>query len=96
MMIIKMCKDYKFLFFFGIWIIFFFLFGLVMGIFVICEYMLISFIICIFFVILSIGLMILVFFLLVIGLILDMVVMNVKKEYELNLYYVYYEYYSRK
>ena len=92
MMIIKMCKDYKPLLFFGIWTIFFFLFGLVTGIPVIREYMLTSFITRIPSAILSTGLMTL----LVTGLILDTVVTNAKKEYELNLYHVYHEYHSRK
>lgn len=96
MMIIKMFKDYKPLLFFGIWTIFFFLFGLVMGIPVIREYMLTSFITRIPSAILSTGLMTLALLSLVTGLILDTVVTNAKKEYELNLYHVYHEYHSRK
>ncbi|MBX9021130.1 glycosyltransferase [Enterococcus faecium] len=96
MMIIKMFKDYKPLLFFGIWTIFFFLFGLVTGIPVIREYMLTSFITRIPSAILSIGLMTLALLSLVTGLILDTVVTNAKKEYELNLYHVYHEYHSRK
>ena len=42
--------------------------------------------------ILSTGLMILALLSLVTGLILDTVVTNAKKEYELNLYHVYHEY----
>ncbi|AMP62154.1 MULTISPECIES: glycosyltransferase family 2 protein [Enterococcus] len=96
MMIIKMFKDYKPLLFFGIWTIFFFLFGLVTGIPVIREYMLTSFITRIPSAILSTGLMTLALLSLVTGLILDTVVTNAKKEYELNLYHVYQEYHSRK
>ena len=96
MMIIKMFKDYKPLLFFGIWTIFFFLFGLVTGIPVIREYMLTSFITRIPSAILSTGLMTLALLSLVTGLILDTVVTNAKKEYELNLYHVYHEYHSRK
>ena len=95
MMIIKMFKDYKPLLFFGIWTIFF-LFGLVTGIPVIREYMLTSFITRIPSAILSTGLMTLALLSLVTGLILDTVVTNAKKEYELNLYHVYHEYHSRK
>ncbi|HAZ1224600.1 TPA: glycosyltransferase [Enterococcus faecium] len=96
MMIIKMFKDYKPLLFFGIWTIFFFLFGLVTGIPAIREYMLTSFITRIPSAILSTGLMTLALLSLVTGLILDTVVTNAKKEYELNLYHVYHEYHSRK
>ncbi|WP_346349273.1 glycosyltransferase family 2 protein, partial [Enterococcus faecium] len=88
MMIIKMFKDYKPLLFFGIWTIFFFLFGLVTGIPVIREYMLTNFITRIPSAILSTGLMTLALLSLVTGLILDTVVTNAKKEYELNLYHV--------
>lgn len=96
MMIIKMCKDYKPLLFFRIWTIFFFLFGLVMGIPVIREYMLTSFITRIPSAILSTGLMTLALLSLVTGLILDTVVTNAKKEYELNLYHVYHEYQNKE
>ena len=44
--------------------------------------------------ILSTGLMTLALLSLVTGLILDTVVTNAKKEYELNLYHVYHEYHS--
>ncbi|WGG87438.1 glycosyltransferase family 2 protein [Enterococcus faecium] len=96
MMIIKMFKDYKPLLFFGIWTIFFFLFGLVTGIPVIREYMLTSFITRIPSAILSTGLMTLALLSLVTGLILDTVVTNAKKEYELNLYHVYHEYQNKE
>lgn len=96
MMIIKMCKDYKPLLFFGIWTIFFFLFGLLTGIPVIREYMLTSFITRIPSAILSTGLMTLALLSLVTGLILDTVVTNAKKEYELNLYHVYHEYQNKE
>ncbi|WP_418268150.1 glycosyltransferase family 2 protein [Enterococcus hirae] len=91
MMIVKMWKDYKPLMFFGIWTFFFFVFGLFAGVPVIREYMLTHFITRIPSAILSTGLMILALLSLVTGLILDTVVTNAKKEYELNLYHVYHE-----
>lgn len=91
MMIIKMCKDYKPLFFFGISTLFFFILGLLFGIPVIREFMLTGFISKIPSAILSTGLMTLASLSLVTGLILDTVVTNAKKEYELNLYHVYHE-----
>ncbi|MEQ7040285.1 glycosyltransferase family 2 protein [Enterococcus hirae] len=92
MMIVKMWKDYKPLMFFGIWTFFFFIFGLFAGVPVIREYMLTHFITRVPSAILSTGLMILALLSLVTGLILDTVVTNAKKEYELNLYHVYHEY----
>lgn len=94
MMIIKMCKDYKPMTFFGIWTIFFLVFGLLTGIPVIREYMLTSFITRVPSAILSTGLMIFALLSLITGLILDTVVTNSKKEYELNLYHVYHAYHS--
>lgn len=91
MMIVKMWKDYKPLMFFGIWTFFFFVFGLFAGVPVIREYMLTHFITRVSSAILSTGLMILALLSLVTGLILDTVVTNAKKEYELNLYHVYHE-----
>ncbi|MFQ9321990.1 MAG: glycosyltransferase family 2 protein [Enterococcus durans] len=91
MMIIKMCKDYKPLFFFGISTLIFFILGLLIGIPVIREFMLTGFISKIPSAILSTGLMTLASLSLVTGLILDTVVSNAKKEYELNLYHVYHE-----
>ena len=91
MMIVKMWKDYKPLMFFGIWTFFFFVFGLFAGVPVIREYMLTHFITRVPSAILSTGLMILALLSLVTGLILDTVVTNAKKEYELNLYNVYHE-----
>ncbi|EMF0059398.1 MULTISPECIES: glycosyltransferase family 2 protein [Enterococcus] len=91
MMIVKMWKDYKPLMFFGIWTFFFFIFGLFAGVPVIREYMLTHFITRVPSAILSTGLMILALLSLVTGLILDTVVTNAKKEYELNLYHVYHE-----
>ncbi|MEX1525005.1 glycosyltransferase family 2 protein [Enterococcus sp. C63] len=90
-MIVKMWKDYKPLMFFGIWTFFFFVFGLFAGVPVIREYMLTHFITRVPSAILSTGLMILALLSLVTGLILDTVVTNAKKEYELNLYHVYHE-----
>ncbi|EOS7745342.1 glycosyltransferase [Enterococcus hirae] len=91
MMIVKMWKDYKPLMFFGIWTFFFFVFGLFAGVPVIREYMLTHFITRVPSAILSTGLMILALLSLITGLILDTVVTNAKKEYELNLYHVYHE-----
>lgn len=91
MMIIKMWKDYKPLMFFGIWTLFFFVFGLFTGVPVLREYMLTHFITRVPSAILSTGLMILALLSLVTGLILDTVVTNTKKDYELNLYHVYHE-----
>lgn len=91
MMIVKMWKDYKPLMFFGISDFFFFVFGLFAGVPVIREYMLTHFITRVPSAILSTGLMILALLSLVTGLILDTVVTNAKKEYELNLYHVYHE-----
>lgn len=91
MMIVKMWKDYKPLMFFGIWTFFFFVFGLFAGVPVIQEYMLTHFITRVPSAILSTVLMILALLSLVTGLILDTVVTNAKKEYELNLYHVYHE-----
>lgn len=91
MMIVKMWKDYKPLMFFGIWTFFFFVFGLFAGVPVIREYMLTHFITRVPSAILSTGLIILALLSLVTGLILDTVVTNAKKEYELNLYHVYHE-----
>lgn len=91
MMIVKMWKDYKPLMFFGIWTFFFFVFGLFACVPVIREYMLTHFITRVPSAILSTGLMILALLSLVTGLILDTVVTNAKKEYELNLYHVYHE-----
>ncbi|HJG01934.1 glycosyltransferase family 2 protein [Enterococcus hirae] len=91
MMIVKMWKDYKPLMFFGIWTFFFFVFGLFAGVPVIREYMLTHFITRVPSAVLSTGLMILALLSLVTGLILDTVVTNAKKEYELNLYHVYHE-----
>ena len=91
MMIVKMWKDYKPLMFFGIWTFFFFVFGLFAGVPVIREYMLTHFITRVPSAILSTGLMLLALLSLVTGLILDTVVTNAKKEYELNLYHVYHE-----
>ena len=94
MMIIKMCKDYKPLLFFGIWTTLFFLFGLLVGIPVIREFMLTGLISRIPSAILSTGLMIMAMLSLITGMILDTVVSNAKKEYELNLYHVYHEYHK--
>ncbi|GEK36826.1 glycosyltransferase family 2 protein [Enterococcus thailandicus] len=94
MMIIKMCKDYKPLLFFGIWTTLFFLFGLLVGIPVIREFMLTGLISRIPSAILSTGLMTMAMLSLITGMILDTVVSNAKKEYELNLYHVYHEYHK--
>ncbi|MBO0482749.1 glycosyltransferase [Candidatus Enterococcus courvalinii] len=91
MMIIKMCKDYKPLLFFGIWTIIFFILGLLVGVPVIREFMVTGLISRIPSAILSTGLMTMAMLSLITGLILDTVVSNAKKEYELNLYHVYHE-----
>lgn len=89
MTIFKMCKDYKPLFFFSMWFALFFILGLLAGIPVISEFIRNGFITKIPSAILATGLMILSLLLLVTGLILDTVVTDDKKNYELNLYKIY-------
>lgn len=80
------------LFFFSILSFIFFVFGLIFGIPVINEFIHTDFITKIPSSILASGLMIFSLLLLVTGLILDTVVTNAKKEYELNLYRLYEKY----
>ncbi|MDT2644467.1 glycosyltransferase family 2 protein [Enterococcus dongliensis] len=89
MTIFKMFKDYKPLFFFSIWFLFFFVLGIFAGIPVISEFIRTGFIDKIPSAILATGLMTLSLLLLVTGFILDTVVTNNKKDYELNLYSIY-------
>lgn len=87
--ILKMFKDYKPMLFFSIFSFIFFLFGLISGIPVINEFVRTGFITKIPSSILATGLMVFALLLLITGLILDTVVTNSKKEYELNLYRLY-------
>lgn len=87
--ILRMFKDYKPMLFFSIFSLIFFLFGLVFGIPVINEFLQTGFITKVPSSILASGLMIFSLLLLVTGLILDTVVTNAKKDYELNLYRLY-------
>ena len=89
MTIFKMCKDYKPLFFFTMWFALFFILGLLVGIPVISEYVRTGFIDKIPSAILATGLMTFSMLLLVTGFILDTVVTDNKKNYELNLYGIY-------
>lgn len=87
--ILKMFKDYKPLLFFSIISFIFFLFGLIFGVPVINEFIHTGFITKVPSSILATGLMVFALLLLITGLILDTVVTNSKKEYELNLYHLY-------
>lgn len=94
--IVKMCKDYKPMLFFLIFTVFFFLLGLITGIPVISEFIKTGFITKLPSSVLATGLMTLALLLLITGLILDTVVTNAKKDYELNLYHVYNEISSKR
>ena len=87
--ILKMFKDYKPLLFFSIISLIFFLFGLIFGVPVINEFIRTGFITKVPSSILATGLMVFALLLLITGLILETVVTNSKKEYELNLYHLY-------
>lgn len=87
--IFKMCKDYKPMFFFSIWFALFFILGLLVGMPVIVEFVKTGFITKIPSAVLATGIMILSLLLLVTGFILDTVVTDDKKQYELNLYQLY-------
>lgn len=89
--ILKMFKDYKPLLFFSVFSLIFFLFGLIFGIPVINEFVRTGFITKVPSSILATGLMVFALLLLITGLILDTVVTNSKKDYELNLYRLYEE-----
>ncbi|MGF2941902.1 glycosyltransferase family 2 protein [Enterococcus xiangfangensis] len=94
--IMKMFKDYKPLLFFSLFSFIFFLLGLIFGVPVINEFVRTSFITKVPSSILATGLMIFALLLLITGLILDTVVTNAKKEYELNLYRLYKENIQKK
>ncbi|MBM7710546.1 glycosyltransferase family 2 protein [Enterococcus xiangfangensis] len=94
--IMKMFKDYKPLLFFSLFSFIFFLLGLIFGVPVINEFVRTSFITKVPSSILATGLMIFALLLLITGLILDTVVTNSKKEYELNLYRLYKENIQKK
>ncbi|MDT2662359.1 glycosyltransferase family 2 protein [Enterococcus hulanensis] len=89
--ILKMFKDYKPLLFFSVFSLIFCVFGLVFGIPVINEFIHTGFITKVPSSILATGLMVFALLLLITGLILDTVVTNAKKEYELHLYRLYEE-----
>ncbi len=82
--------------FFSIFTVFFFLLGLITGIPVITEFVRTGFITKLPSSVLATGLMTLALLLLITGLILDTVVTNAKKDYELNLYHVYNEISDKK
>ncbi|MBV7389867.1 glycosyltransferase family 2 protein [Enterococcus alishanensis] len=89
--IFKMCKDYKPMFFFSIFASIFFILALIVGIPVIIEFFTTGFITKLPSAVLASGLMTFVLLLLTTGFILDTVVTDDKKQYELNLYRVYNE-----
>lgn len=89
--IFKMCKDYKPMFFFSIWFALFFILGLLVGMPVIVEFVKTGYITKVPSAVLATGIMILALLLLVTGFILDTVVTDDKKQYELNLYRLYAE-----
>ncbi|MBO0459358.1 glycosyltransferase [Enterococcus hulanensis] len=89
--ILKMFKDYKPLLFFSVFSLIFCVFGLVFGVPVINEFIHTGFITKVPSSILATGLMVFALLLLITGLILDTVVTNAKKEYELHLYRLYEE-----
>lgn len=89
--IFKMCKDYKPMFFFSIFASIFFILALIVGIPVIIEFFTTGFITKLPSAVLASGLMTFVLLLLITGFILDTVVTDDKKQYELNLYRVYNE-----
>lgn len=91
MTIVKMFKDYKPFMFFMLGFALFFILGLLVGLPVIIEFAKTGFIDKMPSAILASSLMVLAVLSLVTGLILDTVVSNAKKEYELNLYRVYAE-----
>lgn len=89
--ILKMFKDYKPLLFFSVFSLIFCVFGLAFGVPVINEFIHTGFITKVPSSILATGLMVFALLLLITGLILDTVVTNAKKEYELHLYRLYEE-----
>lgn len=89
MTIFKMCKDYKPLFFFSIFAGIFFILALLVGIPVVVEFFSTGFITKLPSAVLASGLMTFVLLLLITGFILDTVVTDDKKQYELNLHRLY-------
>ncbi|MFL2109897.1 glycosyltransferase family 2 protein [Marinilactibacillus psychrotolerans] len=89
MTIIKMCKDYKPLFFFSIWSSIFFILGLLIGLPVVIEFFQTGFITKLPSSVLATGCMIFGLLMLVTGFILDTVVSLYKKDYELYLHNFY-------
>lgn len=87
--IFKMFKDYKPMLFFSILFLLFFVLSLFAGIPVITEFMRTSYISKVPSALLATGLMIISFLCLFTGIILDTVVINNKKDYELKMYTVY-------
>ena len=87
--IFKMFKDYKPMIFFSILFLLFFVLSLLAGIPVITEFMRTSYISKVPLALLATGLMIISFLCLFTGIILDTVVINNKKDYELKMYTVY-------
>ena len=87
--IMKMFKDYKPLMFFSVFSLIFFIVGLLVGIPVITEFISTGFVTKVPSAILATGIMIFSVLLLITGFILDTVVTNDKKQYELNLYRLY-------
>ena len=85
----KMFKDYKPLMFFSVFSLIFFIVGLLVGIPVITEFISTGFVTKVPSAILATGIMIFSVLLLITGFILDTVVTNDKKQYELNLYRLY-------
>lgn len=87
--IMKMFKDYKPLMFFSVFSLILFIVGLLVGIPVITEFISTGFVTKVPSAILATGIMIFSVLLLITGFILDTVVTNDKKQYELNLYRLY-------
>lgn len=87
--IFKMFKDYKPMMFFSIWFFVFFVCGLLIGTPVISEFMYTGFITKVPSALLATGLMIISFLSLFTGVILDTVVVNQKKNYEIELHNFY-------
>ncbi len=87
--IFKMFKDYKPMIFFSILFLLFFVLSILAGIPVITEFMRTSYISKVPSALLATGLMIISFLCLFTGIILDTVVINNKKDYELKMYTVY-------
>lgn len=91
MTIVKMFKDYKPFMFFMLGFLLFFVLGLLVGLPVVIEFVRTGMIDKMPSAVLASSLMVLAVLSFVTGMILDTVVSNAKKEYELNLYRVYSE-----